>query len=177
MFSLKPYTSNKLKPKSSPCLFLGYSLNQSAYLCMDIQSRKKYTLLVMFTFLKMNFLFSTLSLSNSPIFYHNWFPSIDSFSNHAPMPMTMHQPLVQDVTDAPLYTLPSSSVDSLFLSSTKSGNSQNPYVPFIGSTSSSSPIIVTSPSQPVPSSLCHTPPPPTSGRCVGHSTEIPSCYL
>ena len=22
-----------------------------------------------------------------------------------------------------------------------------------------------------------TPPPPTSGRCAGHSTEIPSCYL
>ena len=40
---LKPYTSNKLEPKSSPCIFLGYSFNQSAYFCIDIKSSKVYT--------------------------------------------------------------------------------------------------------------------------------------
>lgn len=40
---LKPYTAHKLEPKSSPCVFLGYSLNQSAYFCMDIETQKIYT--------------------------------------------------------------------------------------------------------------------------------------
>lgn len=40
---LKPYTSHKLEPKSSPCLFLRYFLNQSAYFCTDNKSNKIYT--------------------------------------------------------------------------------------------------------------------------------------
>ena len=32
---LHPYSSNKLDPKSSPCVFLGYSLTQSAFLYFD----------------------------------------------------------------------------------------------------------------------------------------------
>ena len=40
---LIPYNSNKLEPKSSPCLLLGYSLNQSAYFCLDITMHKIYT--------------------------------------------------------------------------------------------------------------------------------------
>ena len=35
---LKPYNAHKLEPKSSPCVFLGYSLTQSAYLCMDLKT-------------------------------------------------------------------------------------------------------------------------------------------
>ena len=32
---LRPYSSHKLDPKSSPCVFLGYSLTKSAFLCFD----------------------------------------------------------------------------------------------------------------------------------------------
>uniref|UniRef100_A0A2N9GCF6 Integrase catalytic domain-containing protein n=1 Tax=Fagus sylvatica TaxID=28930 RepID=A0A2N9GCF6_FAGSY len=34
---LKPYNNSKLDPKSTPCIFLGYSLTQSAYKCLDIK--------------------------------------------------------------------------------------------------------------------------------------------
>lgn len=32
---LRPYTKNKLDDRSRPCVFVGYSLTQSAYLCLD----------------------------------------------------------------------------------------------------------------------------------------------
>ena len=32
---LRPYSSHKLDPKSSPFFFLGYSLTQSAFICFD----------------------------------------------------------------------------------------------------------------------------------------------
>ena len=32
---LKPYTKNKLEPKSCACIFVGYSSSQSAYKCFD----------------------------------------------------------------------------------------------------------------------------------------------
>lgn len=35
---LRPYTTNKLQPRSTPCVFFGYSLTQSAFLCFDPSS-------------------------------------------------------------------------------------------------------------------------------------------
>nr|KYP46793.1 hypothetical protein KK1_031565 [Cajanus cajan] len=40
---LAPYNSNKLEPKSQPCVFLGYSLSQSAYYCYSLITHKLYT--------------------------------------------------------------------------------------------------------------------------------------
>ncbi|CAA7033437.1 unnamed protein product [Microthlaspi erraticum] len=40
---LRPYTTNKLESRSSPCTFLGYSLSQSAYLCLDASTGRIYT--------------------------------------------------------------------------------------------------------------------------------------
>lgn len=39
---LKPYTSNKLEPRSEACVFLGYSLTQSAYICYNFKTHKMY---------------------------------------------------------------------------------------------------------------------------------------
>lgn len=39
---LKPYTNNKLEPRSEPCIFLGYSPTQSAYICFNFKNNKFY---------------------------------------------------------------------------------------------------------------------------------------
>jgi len=39
---LKPYTSHKLELRSEPCVFLGYSLSQSAYICYNCKTNKFY---------------------------------------------------------------------------------------------------------------------------------------
>lgn len=40
---LKPYTSNKLQPRSQPCIFIGYADTQYAYHCLDPTTNKIYT--------------------------------------------------------------------------------------------------------------------------------------
>lgn len=37
---LQPYKNNKLEPKSKPCVFISYSMNQDCYLCLDPASRR-----------------------------------------------------------------------------------------------------------------------------------------
>ena len=39
---LRPYNTHKLQDKSKPCVFLGYSLTQSAYLCLDVDAGRLY---------------------------------------------------------------------------------------------------------------------------------------
>ena len=40
---LRPYTTNKLQPCSTPCIFVGYSPNKSVYLCLDPTTNHLYT--------------------------------------------------------------------------------------------------------------------------------------
>ena len=40
---LRPYASHKLDARSTPCVFLGYSITQSAYLCLDQTTSRVYT--------------------------------------------------------------------------------------------------------------------------------------
>ncbi|KAG7543090.1 Ribonuclease H-like superfamily [Arabidopsis thaliana x Arabidopsis arenosa] len=40
---LRPYATNKLDNRSSMCVFLGYSLTQSAYLCFEVSTGRIYT--------------------------------------------------------------------------------------------------------------------------------------
>ncbi|KAL4561418.1 hypothetical protein LXL04_033584 [Taraxacum kok-saghyz] len=39
---LRPYTKSKLQPRSSPCIFLGYSPSKSAYKCLDPKTNRLY---------------------------------------------------------------------------------------------------------------------------------------
>ncbi|GFP97350.1 retrovirus-related pol polyprotein from transposon tnt 1-94 [Phtheirospermum japonicum] len=39
---LRPYRRTKLEPRSSPCVFLGYSTSQSAYKCLQLDTRRLY---------------------------------------------------------------------------------------------------------------------------------------
>lgn len=39
---LKPYANLKLEPKSQPCIFLGYSLHQNSYKCLDDKTNRLY---------------------------------------------------------------------------------------------------------------------------------------
>lgn len=40
---LRPYVSNKLQPRSQPCIFLGYAESEYSYLCLDPTNHKTYT--------------------------------------------------------------------------------------------------------------------------------------
>ncbi|XP_033144322.1 uncharacterized protein LOC103859022 isoform X1 [Brassica rapa] len=39
---LRPYTNNKLEDRSTPCVFIGYSSSQSAYLCLQVNTGRIY---------------------------------------------------------------------------------------------------------------------------------------
>lgn len=39
---LRPYTSNKLEPRSTACVFLGYCANTKGYRCLDPSTQKVY---------------------------------------------------------------------------------------------------------------------------------------
>lgn len=40
---LRPYTKHKLEDRSASCVFIGYSLTQSAYLCLEPKTGRSYT--------------------------------------------------------------------------------------------------------------------------------------
>lgn len=39
---IRPYGNNKFTPRSTPCVFLGYSLTQSAFLCLDVPTSRVF---------------------------------------------------------------------------------------------------------------------------------------
>lgn len=66
---LEPCNHHKLEKKSTPCIFLGYSKNQSAYICYDLVTNK--------TYISRHVLFDEL---NFP-FQHNSTSSLDTELN------------------------------------------------------------------------------------------------
>jgi len=68
---LRPYRTNKLEDRSQQCVFIGYSLTQSAYLCLDKEGGRIYTSRHV-QFVETHFPFNgstsiiTLSETNSP---------------------------------------------------------------------------------------------------------------
>lgn len=39
---IRPYGTNKFTPRSTPCVFMGYSLTQSAFLCLDVSNSRVF---------------------------------------------------------------------------------------------------------------------------------------
>lgn len=60
-----PYTSHKLDPRSSLCVFVGYSDTQSAYYCLDPISNKIYVSLYV-KFIEHSLHFSSSSMTAPP---------------------------------------------------------------------------------------------------------------
>ena len=65
---LRPFATHKLDPRSCMCLFLGYSLNQSAFLCLDMFDNCVFVSCHVY-FFEIEFLYSSflpLSSASSP---------------------------------------------------------------------------------------------------------------
>ncbi|KAK0572541.1 hypothetical protein LWI29_033229 [Acer saccharum] len=80
---LRPYTSHKLQPRSRPCVFVGYSTEHSAYLCLD-RSTGKIFVSRHVVFVEQNFPFSNTagpSLQSSATQVSNWIasPALQNF--------------------------------------------------------------------------------------------------
>ncbi|KAH0780739.1 hypothetical protein KY290_000337 [Solanum tuberosum] len=73
---LRPYSQNKLEPRSKPCVFVGYSNNQSAYKCFD-PSTSKIFISRHVNFVEHEFPFSTLATTASR-------PTTETLSTWAP---------------------------------------------------------------------------------------------
>ena len=69
---LHPYNSHKLESKSKPCVFIGYSLSKSAYICLDLTTQKTYTSRHV-TFVISIFPFATSNPSPPFSFTKSWF--------------------------------------------------------------------------------------------------------
>ena len=147
---LHPYSSHKLDPKSSPCVFLGYSLTPSAFLCFDSTLKKKKKFVYHHVkFVENVFPFVSLSTSTTPVIDTastlppSSFPSCD-YSIRAPPPPPPYS----------LLPIPPSSPELLPSSPT----------PHMSSCRAASPLLIP-PSSPklLPSS---TPPHPSSNRAT-----------
>ena len=85
---LRPYSSHKLDPKSSLCVFLRYSLTQSAFLCFDLNLRKNFVSRHV-KFVENVFLFMSTSTSNTPVIDADSafpVPPITSWDSYDPPP-------------------------------------------------------------------------------------------
>lgn len=68
---LRLYTSNKLESRSCPCVFLCYSLTQSAFMCYDCLSKKIYNISRHVVFVESEFPFKSSSLASVDVDTHS----------------------------------------------------------------------------------------------------------
>lgn len=91
---LRPYTNNKLDPRSTPCVFLGYSLSQSAYFCFDPLASRLYVSRHV-TFVENKFPFTSLS-ANVPSSVETsesaWVPTVEPVQHCGLQPVRLEDP-------------------------------------------------------------------------------------
>ncbi|KAJ3691762.1 hypothetical protein LUZ61_020926 [Rhynchospora tenuis] len=97
----RPYTSNKLEPRSLPCVFLGYATLQKGYRCFDLQTNRMYISRHV-RFDEMKFPFRTVSPNLSPSC-----SSSEASSDHIPLLLFQHNSQVhQAANDRPIQHSP-----------------------------------------------------------------------
>lgn len=131
---LKPYTAHKLEPKSSPYVFLGYSPNQSAYFCMD-KNTKIYTSRQV-CFIENEFPFTNIS---STISSPDWYVFSHLVPSSLPLSPTEQRPSPSDAMLSPLHLLSRSFVNLAPPLSPRTSTSAHSYS-ILNNFSSSSPI-------------------------------------
>lgn len=95
---LRPYTTNKLEPRSTSCVFLGYSLTQSAFLCFDPLTSRLFVSRHVH-FVENQFPFPSLTAKSIPSSVSQevpWTPSVVSI-----IPASGVQPLSPPVDSSP----------------------------------------------------------------------------
>ena len=93
---LRPYSSHKLAPKSKPCVFLGYSLSQSAYLCFDPTTPRTYVSRHV-QFVESVFPYTTLHIQqprSTSTTTATWIPQVLTVPIHPPAQLPSHTPEV-----------------------------------------------------------------------------------
>jgi len=155
------YTSHKLDPKSKSCVFLGYSLSQSAYLCFD-KSTSKIHVSRHVQFVESVFLYTSSSTapSISSSYVSDWVPPIIIVSSTPQQQLALPAPSqhrhvdVSSSMGSSLYPLSSSSCTAKALPNTIISSSQS-LSQVLLSSSSLNPIL------PTPPLTSQAPPPPT----------------
>lgn len=188
---LKPYTSHKLEPKSLPCVFLGYSLNQSAYICLEPTSNKIYHSRHV-RFVESEFPLSHSSSISIPTL--NWFPTLDEspvtvLSRSTTLsPPSMLAPVLTVPAPSSCSTLPlaaqSSSISAVAAGTTSFSNPLSSSLSISSTVMPSPPPTSTMPTpsvEPVqlsqPHSILTTCPDPTNCFLhTAHSTQQPHAF-
>lgn len=101
---LRPYTKHKLEPRSKPCIFLGYSQTQSAYLCLEPSSKRifisRHVLFHETTFPHKNLTPPSPLVSSSATL---WFPPLLQVAGHSNSPsQAVESPLGSDPSPTPV---------------------------------------------------------------------------
>lgn len=83
---LRPYSTNKLESRSTPCIFLGYCASTKGYRCLDPSTNKVYISRHV-KFLEHDFPYPQLSNSPVPLPNFSVDPPISSFKLHNSSPL------------------------------------------------------------------------------------------
>lgn len=97
---LGPYNSHKLQPKSKPCVFLGYFLTYSAYLCLDLITNRIYVSRHV-QFVENQFPLSSLvapQSSSSSIISPPWSPPVSRIPINPSQPLIYAHPPVETLS-------------------------------------------------------------------------------
>ena len=142
----RPYTMNKLDNRSLPCAFIGYSLTQSAYLCLDITTGRIYTSRHV-QFVETSFPFATSTPAPTEPLSESSMPDIA----HSPLPCSVLHPSQPQAPESASPLLPLSPPSSPMLAPLSSPQPELFSSSSIHTDASSPQTQAQSPQSPIPS--------------------------